>query len=214
MLMPVFHFSVFTALFSTIFWVRSLLSSFCAPPFWDGKQYPFCENVTPRFLESYQPVLDSDLGSSVYCVGHPVIPGAYLTYDTSWAPPSKVVYSSNSAYILSMGGPNGNGSWQCWCWYMLYPPHYTENEIPNLGSFSARLYSLSSMGNWVSNAGSSSAHSSTQRAAKLQSFIGQKWIKIKDSHCIKKKQQQQKNTRASIPSLMVADARRISQMWL
>lgn len=35
---------------------------------------------------------------------------AHLTYDTSWALPSKVVYSSRSAYILSMGGPNGNWS--------------------------------------------------------------------------------------------------------
>lgn len=35
---------------------------------------------------------------------------AYLTYDTLWALPSKVVYGSRSAYILSMGGPNGNWS--------------------------------------------------------------------------------------------------------
>lgn len=35
---------------------------------------------------------------------------AYLTYDTLWALPSKVVYSCRSAYILSMVGPKGNWS--------------------------------------------------------------------------------------------------------
>lgn len=34
----------------------------------------------------------------------------YLTYDTLRALPSEVVYSSSRAYILSMGGPNGNWS--------------------------------------------------------------------------------------------------------
>lgn len=34
----------------------------------------------------------------------------YLTYDTLWIIPSEVVCSSSSAYILSMGGSNGNWS--------------------------------------------------------------------------------------------------------
>lgn len=79
---------------------------------------------------------------------------AYLTYDTWRALPSKVVYSSRSAYILSRGSPRGRSGAHIVtvpALIYLYPPSAGENEIPNLGSFSARLYSLSSMGNWVCN---------------------------------------------------------------
>lgn len=79
-----------------------------------GKQYPFFVKMYPTILESSQPVLDSDVASAVVSVGQPndskaiSFHRAYLTYDTWVALPSKVVYSSRSAYILSMGGPNGN----------------------------------------------------------------------------------------------------------
>lgn len=70
----------------------------------------------PTILESSQPVLDSDVTSAVVSVSQPndskaiSFHRAHLTYDTWVALPSKVVYSSRSAYILSMGGPNGNWS--------------------------------------------------------------------------------------------------------
>lgn len=103
--MPVFPFDIISE--SEIFLVK---------PFVTGKQTPYLWKCISQFLESFQPVLGSDRASPVVSVGQPNDSRAirshrgYLTYDTLWAPPSKVVYSSRSAYILSMGGPNGNWS--------------------------------------------------------------------------------------------------------
>lgn len=106
-------------------------------------------------MEGFRPVLVSNVASPVVSAT-PIISShrAYLTYDTLRALPSKVVYSSRSAYILSRGSPRGRSGAHIVTvpvLIYLYSPSAGENEIPNPGSFSARLYSLSSMGNWVCN---------------------------------------------------------------
>lgn len=121
-------------------------------PFVIGKRYPFFFKM--RSFWKVSSLIWKVISSLIAC----------LTYDTLWAGVHtswvRVAPMGTEAHIL-----------QCCCWYMLCPPSYREIEIPYLGSFSAGLFSLSSMGNWVTLtvAAVTSLH---KRAAKLQNFKG------------------------------------------
>lgn len=80
---------------------------------------------------------------------------SYLTYDT-WMLEWRPVATVHRSWVCV--APMGTGAHILTEQLLIYavPTRYTLNEISNLGSFSARLYSLSTMGNRVCNPGSSS----------------------------------------------------------
>lgn len=86
---------------------------------------------------------------------------------------------AGSAYILSRGSPRGRSAAHIVTVPLLiylYPPSAGENEIPDLGSFSARLYSLSSMGNWVCNPDGIAALTAPRNST------GNRWVLKDGSH--------------------------------
>lgn len=146
---------------------------------WWENNILFLSKCISQYLEGLQPVLDSDMASSVVSVTQPndskaiSFRRAYLTYDTLWALPSNVVYSSRSAYILSMGGPSGK-----WSSY----PDSAGADICSTDQATQKMKSLTLAAlvlgptHWAPweieflTLADSCAYSSTQRAAKLQNF--------------------------------------------